>query len=150
MALDDRLIHLACFPEARDKIVRIRARYAGLAMVESHELTRTMMEEVVAGEPEIHPAAIGPEHDLAKLVEELRLAIRSKPHDLVFIPVLEKAEELRERGVKNAERMGKNGRPHRLDSVTASNSPHRAGKVAEPVDRIKRRFFKGRDEEGTG
>ena len=83
-------------------------------------------------------------------MREARLAVGRQAHHLVFVAVLREAEELRERGVEQAERVRELDAAADVDVVAAADAPHDAAEVAEPVDRDDRRFVERRGEERAG
>ena len=84
--------------------------------------TLAMMPEI--GEIE-RIAAIGLSDDLAHGVHEGGLAVRRKPHDLVLVAVMRKAEILGERLIEDAERMREN-RPDLRSRCRAPPAPQAA------------------------
>ena len=89
-------------------------------------------------------------HDPAHLVQIPRLAVRREPHHLVFVAVMRKAEILRQRLVKDAERMRKIDPILHLDSGPATDAPRGAGEIAEAVHRHDHRLLERRDMKRRG
>ena len=109
---------------------------------------RSMVAKILEVELE---GAVGQErHDLAHGIEVRRLAIRRKPHHLVFVAIMGKAEILRQRLVEDAERMRKiHAAVLPRDRSPLPDAPSRTGEIAEAVDRndhglLERRHVKGR------
>src|ERR1700754_809966 len=85
---------------------------------------------------------------LPHFFQEPRSAIGRKPHDLVFVAVIRKAEILRKRLIENAERMGKQDAALLVNTASLADAPDRTGKVSESVNRddscaVERRYVKG-------
>src|ERR1051325_4509238 len=102
------------------------------------------MDEML--EPEVKPELAVELHDLLEVVAVLRLAVRAEPHHFVFVAVLPEAQILRQRRVEDSERVRKSDRAIDRELIAASDSPHAAGEISQPVDRQQRRFVKRRNE----
>src|SRR5271157_2637358 len=146
MPVGDRLSLLPRLAQTFNQVIRVESADGGLATFPRHLGARAVMEEVVASQLEVHPTAVGRNHDPPELVQKFRLAVGGKSHHFVFVPVLREAQVLRERGIENSQRMRKRDRAHRLDLATAPHTPHRAGEVAESVKRKYRRLLERRHE----
>jgi hypothetical protein len=107
-----------------------------------------MMTKVVEVQTKL-PVLFGA-NDVAKLVDEARLAVRREAHHFSFVAVMRKAEKLRRRGVDDAGRVRILDLAQHLDRVSFTNGPHRRDEIAKAVDRQQRRAFKRRDKETTG
>ena len=105
------------------------------------------MGEVV----QIKPALIllGADH-APHLFGKPRLPIRGETHHLVLVAILGEAEELRKRGIENAQRMREgNGAPH-FYLIALPYAPHHAAEITEAVDGDDGGLLKGRCEECAG
>jgi len=89
-----------------------------------------MMAEIF----EVELVAIAQMHDLAHLGHARGRAVGRKPHHLVLVAVMGKAEILRERLVEDAERVREMHPPLNRDARAASHAPGGTGKIAEAVD----------------
>src|SRR5215213_6426777 len=89
-------------------------------------------------------------NDLAKLIHETRLTVRSETHHLSFVAVMRKPEKLCRSSVDNSGRVGILDLAQHLKRVPFTLCPHGRDEVAEAVDRQQCRAFKRRDEEATG
>ena len=63
------------------------------------------MPEIFQGQPEGSVRLDA--HDLAHLCEVIWFAVGRQPHHFVLVAVVGKPDELRQRRIKNSERMGK-------------------------------------------
>ena len=118
-----------------------------LAAVPGHFDAFECVREIVQIEPALAP--LGANH-LPYSIRETRLAIGGETHHFVFVAVLGKAEELRERRVEDAEGVRKQDRALDLDPIALAEAPHDAAEVAETVDRNDGGVFEGRGEERAG
>src|SRR5688572_7375288 len=84
-------------------------------------------------------------HDLAKLVDKPRAAVRREAHDFYIVAVVRKAEKLRRRCVDDSDRMWIFDLSGYLDVVALPRGPHRRDEVAEAVDRQQRGAFERRN-----
>jgi hypothetical protein len=93
------------------------------------------MGEVVEVEPALNVVThdLG-SNDLAYSIREARLPVGGEAHHFVLVAVLRKAEELRERGIEDAEGVRKQDGALDLDLVALADAPHDAAEVAETVD----------------
>ena len=127
-----RLVAPARRPEQIRERRRIERPDRGRAVVPLVLDLLAVMPEAVEVQPKA-PALLQ-RHDLAHRVEIRRLAVRRQSHHLVFVAVVRKAEELRDRLVEDAERVRKIDALLDLDRGAAAHAPRRAGEVAEAVD----------------
>src|SRR5690349_7883594 len=88
-------------------------------------------------------------NNLAKLVDETRLAVWREAHHLAFIAVMREAEKLRRCGVNDAGRVRIFNLAEHFDRVPFTTGPHRGDEISEAVDRQKRSAFERRYEEAT-
>ena len=130
-----------------DHLLRIDRPERRLAAVPGHLDAFGVVDEVVEVEADL--VAFDAD-DVADLRGEARLAVGRQAHHLVFVAVLREAEELRERGVEQAQRMRELDAAAHVDVVAAADAPHHAAEVAEPVDGDDRGFVERRGEEGAG
>src|SRR5215472_3058119 len=89
-------------------------------------------------------------HDLAHLAEVGELSVWRQAHDLVFVPVIRKAEVMGECLIEDAERVRKVDPSRDIDVTPPTDTPRRAGKVAKTIDRDNNRLFERRDVERRG
>ena len=89
-------------------------------------------------------------HDLAKFLEEFRLAIRGEAHHFVFIAKFPEAEILRQRRVVHAERMRERDFAEHLHARAFADRPHGARKIAEAVGGEHGGAFERRNEIRAG
>ena len=89
-------------------------------------------------------------HDLAHGIHECRLAVGRQAHDLVLVAVMRKAQILRQRLIKDAERMREIHPPIDGDGLAPADPPCRAGEVAKPIDRDDDCFLERRNMKGRG
>src|ERR1039458_4139227 len=101
------------------------------------------MRKVVARKLEFDSASIRRDHHLSHEIEKFRLAIGRETHNLVLVAIFGEAEILCERRVSQPQRMRKGNCTKGFDSISAANTPHRARKVSETIDREERRFVEG-------
>src|SRR5262245_27492274 len=87
-------------------------------------------------------------HDFVHVLHESRSAVGGKPHDLVLIAVVGKAEKLGERLIENAQRMRKIDATIDLNCGTITDTPSGARKIAKSIERNHNRPFKRRNMEG--
>jgi hypothetical protein len=81
-------------------------------------------------------AAIGLQaHDFAHGVHELWLSVRGKPHNLVLVAVVRKAQILRQRLVEDAKRMGEENLTVDPDVLAVTDSPSGASEISETINR---------------
>src|SRR5258707_4075 len=71
-------------------------------------------------------------------------AVSCQPHDLVFVPVVEKAEILRQRLVEDAQRVWEKYPVGDLDFRFAPDTPGGAREITGAIDRHHRGFLKRR------
>ena len=84
---------------------------------------------------------------LEEWTETFRVPIWSKAHDLIFVPVIRKAQVMGERLIEDAERMRKVDPSCDTDVTPLTDAPRRAGKVAKTIDRDNDRLFERRNME---
>ena len=77
-------------------------------------------------------------------------AVGRKPHHLVLVAIMRKAEILRERLIEDAERMWEIYSAMGRDFAAACRTPGRAREIAEAIDRNNGRLIEGRDVECRG
>ena len=146
VTLLQRLILAARRAEPLRKLAREQGPHHGLAvlpcvleflavMAEAREIQR---EAAIALEP----------HDAAHGLEVFRLAVGRQAHHLVFVAVVRKADELRDRLVEHAERMREMHAPIDADLAAAAQAPSRAGEIAEAVHRHANGLLEWRHVEG--
>src|SRR5690606_20059546 len=103
----------------------------------------------VAGLHNVAAVAIAAQN-FTECIQELRLAIGSQRHDLVFIRRMKKAEVAGEILVQKAQRMRQKDLLE-PSVLPASEMPVAGGgALATPVHRQHCRFFEGSSEEGAG
>src|SRR5215831_7832192 len=71
-------------------------------------------------------------------------SVGRQPHNLILVSVMRKPEILGEGLVKDAERVGKIHSALDRDISSLTDTPCRAGEVAEAIDRHDHRFFEWR------
>src|SRR5260370_31349764 len=76
------------------------------------------------------------------------VAVRRESHHFVFVAVGVEADELRQRRIKNSERMREVNTFVNFHGVAAANSHRCAGEIAEAVDGNTRGFVETRNQEG--
>src|SRR5690349_16787172 len=146
-AIRQRRTRLARGSKRLHKLVRINPADDGRTLIPTHlDAFRVMPEEI---ELETKLPALFGANDLAKLVDEARLAVRREAHHLSFIAVMWKPEELRRRGVNDARRVGILNLAQHLDRVALADAPHRRDEVAKAIDRKQRGALERRDEEAA-
>ena len=74
--------------------------------------------------------------DVSDLFCEPGLPVGRQPHHLVLVSVLREAEELRERGIENAERMRKRHAAPDSDIAAVPEAPGCGGEVAGAIDAV--------------
>src|SRR5262249_33233596 len=99
-------------------------------------------------EVELEAAAIRQFDDLAHLAETSGRPIGRQAHDLVFVAVMRKSQVLRQRLVKDAERMREMDPALDPGVAATPDAPGGAGEVAKPVDRDDRGFLERRQMKG--
>ena len=135
MALFHRRSRLPFRTEPRYKAITVQFADHRLAAVPGHLRAVFMMDKMIEPKRKAGPAIARELHQLVKLVLVFRLPIGSKAHYFVLVAVFPKTQVLGNGRVKNAKRMGKGDRPSNVQHRTSSDSPHRAGKISESVDR---------------
>src|SRR5690242_7297800 len=107
----------------------------------------TMMREVLEVQTE---ACAMIRHDATKLFDIRGLAVSGQAHDPVFVAKIPKPKILRERCVKQSQRMGEDDTPLNAHAAASARAPHCSGKIAEAVRREESRTIEGRHKKGAG
>src|SRR5215471_13703769 len=92
--------------EQIDQALRIEGADFRRAIVPTVGNVVGVMPEIFQGQPESTIIRLDT-HDLTHLCEELWFAVRRQSHDFVFVAVVGKPDELRQRRIKNPQRMRK-------------------------------------------
>src|SRR5215831_3289614 len=110
-----------------------------------------MVRKVI--EPEAEPVAAGAileTHDVAKEFQLFGLSVGGQPHDFVFVAKFQEAKILRDRAVKESQRMRKRNGPFDFHAAAAAGSPHSAGKITEAVSGEQRGAIERRTKKAAG
>ena len=110
------------------------------ALAEMAEVAEIQLESAIG---------LGRDH-LPQLVGLRWLAIGRESHHLVFIAVFGEAEVLRDRGVKQAQRMRIMNALKNIDRIATADGEHRRDKIAKAIDGQAHSFFIRRAEKRRG
>src|SRR5262249_14967259 len=129
-----------------DELLGVDGSERRLAAGPSHLDAFRVMAEVVEVEADLIAFDA---HYVADLIDEAGLAVRAEAHHFVLVTVLGESEELRKGGVEQTERVWEADAAGDFHLVAASDAPHHAAEVAEPVDREQGSSFEWRCENRT-
>ena len=101
-----------------------------------------MMAEIF--QVERKAAVIEQRNELFHFLSAGWIAVGGKPHQLVFVAIMGKAEILGHGLVEDAERMRKQHAAVERQVSSAADTPRRAGKIAEAIDRDDNSFAERR------
>ena len=140
--LGQRLLFAARRPEQIGQLRRIQITHARFAVLPLVFDSFSMMAKIIQIQTE--GAVFLKFNDPPHLMQQTRLAVGRKPHDLVFIAVIRKTKVLRQRLIKDAEGMREIDFVLHLDRRATPDPPGRAGEIAKTIHRHRDRFFERR------
>ena len=150
MAILERIGRLAAWP--KQLLERRRKQIAELRRAVHPLISDVLAMVAEKAQIELESAVWEQAHDLAHGVQECGLAVGSKPHHLVLVAVVRKAEILRQRLIKDAERMRENRRGPTSRVRSPLPHPRRRSKNRQihrprrrPPDRKEKRGMPKRD-----
>ena len=148
MPILERIIRRAARPQ--QSFQRGREQVAKLGRAARPLIGDLLLVMAKIGEIELVSTIGSKPYDLSHGVHECRLAIGREPHDLVLVAVMRKAEILRQRLIKDAERMREIHASVDGNGFAPADPPGSAGEIAEAIDRNDDSFVKRRNMKSRG
>src|ERR1043166_4830902 len=119
-------------PHPRERL-RKYLSHVRRSVIPGHLNPARRMQKIIEVEAEA-PVLFGA-HNLAKLIDVSRLAIRRESHHLAFIAIVRKPQKLRGGRVNDSQRVWILNLAEHFDRIAFTEAPHCRDKIAEAIER---------------